>query len=48
MRDGQSIGHKLATIAIWPLVTILGWVLYRLTLALVRDFWVIIIAWSQP
>jgi uncharacterized membrane protein len=32
----------------WVLVALLIWLLVRLAIVLTRDFWVILIAWSQP
>ncbi|WP_156022184.1 hypothetical protein [Sphingomonas sp. UNC305MFCol5.2] len=40
--------RHVEAVATWALVVLLGWVLVRLVLALARDFWVFVIALSQP
>lgn len=34
--------------ATWLAVLVLAWVLVQLVIALAEDFWVLVIAWSQP
>ncbi|MCW3846018.1 hypothetical protein OF829_02125 [Sphingomonas sp. LB-2] len=48
LKKGLTHPNRLVAAATWLLVLLLGWVLVRLVMALVDDFWLLVIVWSQP
>lgn len=48
LSTGTRRKRHVEAVVTWALVLVLGWVLVRLVLALARDFWVFVIALSQP